>query len=81
MPVGILASGNSSRTIPNESGNTPPPMPWSTRPTIISGRSVLTADTAEPIANAASETARKRSLPNMSPRRPSTGVAIDAARK
>ena len=40
MPVGILWTGNSSRTIPNESGNTPPPMPCSARPTIISAQAV-----------------------------------------
>ena len=81
MPVGISARGNSSRTIPNESGNTPPPMPCSTRPTIIRPRPSLSAQTTEPTANAPSEIARKRSLPNMSPSRPSTGVATDAARK
>ena len=67
---GSWCSGNSSRTIPNESGKTPPPTPCSTRPTIISSSPLLSAHSTEPAANAPSETARKRSLPNMSPRRP-----------
>ena len=78
---GSCSRGNSSRTIPNESGNTPPPTPCSTRPTIIRPRPLLSAQTTEPTANAPSEIARKRSLPNMSPRRPRTGVATEAARK
>ncbi len=56
-------------------------MPCSARPTTISPSPSLSAQTTEPIANAPSEIARKRSLPNMSPSRPSTGVATDAARK
>ena len=81
MPVGTRGSGNSSRTMPKDSGNTPPPMPWRARPTIMSVRPSLSAQTTEPTPNAPIETARKRSLPNMSPRRPSTGVATEAARK
>jgi hypothetical protein len=64
--------------IPNDSGNTPPPSPCRPRPTIISPSELDSAATTEPTANSASEIASSRSLPNMSPRRPKIGVAIEA---
>jgi hypothetical protein len=73
IPVGTRSGGNSSRTMPNESGNTPPPTPCSARPAIIRPRPSLSAHTTEPTAKSASEIARKRSLPNMSPSRPRIG--------
>ncbi len=33
-PVGTLATGNSSRMMPKDSGRTPPPIPWMARPTM-----------------------------------------------
>ncbi len=78
MPVGTRSRGNSSRMIPNDSGKTPPPRPCSPRPTIISPSELDSAATTEPTANSASEIASRRSLPNMSPRRPKIGVAIEA---
>ena len=45
---------------------------------IIRPRLSANAHTTEPTANSASEMARKRSLPNMSPSLPKIGVAIEA---
>ena len=79
MPVGTFSRGNSSRMIPNESGKTPPPRPCSAAADDHRRRALLdSAHTTEPTANSASEIASSRSLPNMSPRRPKIGVAIEA---
>ena len=78
MPVGIRSRGNSSRMIPNESGNTPPPRPCRPRPMIINVSESASEHTTEPTAKHASAIASSRSLPNMSPRRPKIGVAIEA---
>jgi hypothetical protein len=44
MPVGTFSMGNSSRTTPKHSGNTPPPRPCSPRPRIISSSESERAD-------------------------------------
>jgi hypothetical protein len=70
------SGGSSSRTMPNASGKIAPPAPCTTRPmmrkTMLPGAS---AQISEPIAKTISELSRTRSLPTMSPSRPSTGVA------
>jgi hypothetical protein len=78
MPVGTLSLGNSSRMTPKHSGNTPPPRPCSPRPTIIRPSESAKVHTTDPTAKQPSEIASKRCLPNMSPRRPKIGVAIEA---
>ena len=70
--------GNSSRMIPNASGKIPPAVPWTTRPAIISGSAVASAEASVPTARSASAITSSRSLPYMSPSLPSSGVAIDA---
>ena len=70
--------GNSSRTIPNASGKIPPPAPWITRPTTISGSAVASADSAVPQPSTTSVAINSRSLPYMSPSRPMIEVATDA---
>ena len=70
--------GNSSRMIPKASGKTAPPTPCSTRAAIITAIELVSAATSDPAVSAISTITSMRSLPNMSPRRPSTGVATDA---
>ena len=79
MPPATRSRGNSSRMIPKASGKMPPPTPWITRPTTI------TADRAwRPPRPACRRRARRgrsmstRSLPCMSPSRPTIGVATEA---
>ncbi len=71
-------SGNSSRMIPNDSGNTPPPTPCTMRATIITPMDGARAATNDPTDSAASETTSIRFLPTASPRRPMMGVKIEA---
>ena len=78
MPVATRSRGNSSRMIPNASGNTAPAAPCTARPAIRSSRLLDSAHISEPTANSPSTTTSMRSLPNMSPSRPRIGVAIDA---
>ncbi len=73
-----LALGNSSRTMPNASGTTPPPMPWITRAMIMTVTFVATAASRLPAASATKVRTKIRSLPTMSPMRPMIGVKIDA---
>jgi hypothetical protein len=70
--------GNSSRMIPNASGNIPPAAPCTTRPTSISASEAASAETIVATHNSTSTTTSRRSLPYMSPRRPISGVATDA---
>ena len=65
-----LTPGNSSRTMPNESGSTAPPMPWMARAMISTVMEWASPATTEPAARAASVTTSIRSLPTMSPTRP-----------
>lgn len=81
MPLATCRGGNSSRMMPNASGNTAPPRPWSTRAAIITPIELVSAATSDPAESAASTTTSIRSFPNMSPSRPSTGVATDALRR
>lgn len=80
MPTieGTRVAGNSSRTIPNDTGNTAPPRPWMIRAMISTPTLGATAATTQPSAMAASPTSSVRSLPIMSAMRPSSGVATDA---
>ena len=78
MAPATRSAGNSSRMIPNASGNTAPPEPWMIRPTNITGRDVANALIKDPTERATSTATMIRSLPNMSPTRPRIGVAIAA---
>src|SRR6195952_4668008 len=73
-----LCLGNSSRTIPKDSGNTPPPMPWMIRATIITWTFVASAANREPTESATRARTKTFSLPWMSPMRPMIGVKVDA---
>ena len=53
-PVATFFAGNSSRMIPNESGSTPPPMPWIARPTTSTTIEWARPATTEPTARAPS---------------------------
>ena len=64
--------------IPNDSGSTPPPTPWMTRATIIGPMLVASAAIIEPTASATRATTSIRSLPTLSPTRPTIGVQTDA---
>ena len=70
--------GNSSRMSPKDSGKTPPPTPWMTRATIITESEVATAAKSDPTVSATSVITSNRSLPYMSPSRPTIGVKIAA---
>ena len=76
-----LIVGNSSRTMPNESGRTAPPMPWMARAMIRTVIEWARPATTEPAASAPRVTTSILSLPTMSPTRPRMGVKIDADNK
>ncbi len=78
MAPGTFSRGNSSRMMPNESGNTPPPTPWMTRATIMTEIDPASAASSDPIASAATAMTSSRAFPCMSPSRPMIGVKIDA---
>jgi hypothetical protein len=75
----IFSGGNSSRTIPNDSGITPPPTPCTTQQAINNPIEEATAATKEPTANTARATTKTRFLPMVPPIRPTIGVTTDAA--
>ena len=81
MAWGTFSLGNSSRMIPKASGKIAPPAPWMARPTMSSGSVCDSAATTEPTQKPTSTARSTFSLPNMSPRRPNTGVAIEAVRR
>ena len=81
MPVATRSAGNSSRMIPKASGKIAPPAPWIARPATSISMLCDSAATSDPSANTHSTTTSMRSLPKMSPSRPSTGVAIEAVRR
>ena len=64
--------------IPNESGKMAPPAPWMARPAISTPIECESAQTSEPKPKIIRVMTSSRSLPNMSPSRPTTGVAIEA---
>ena len=72
----VIFSPNSSRTIPNDSGSTPPPAPCTTRATISQPMLGASAAISEPTASAARVITSIRVLPTTSPIRPSRGVAM-----
>jgi hypothetical protein len=74
MLRGTRSAGNSSRMIPKQSGNTPPPTPCRTRPATTTSSEDPSAETTDPAANTLSDSTSRRRLPNMSPRRPTMGV-------
>jgi hypothetical protein len=78
MPPATRSRGNSSRMIPKARGKMPPPAPWTTRPATSSGIEVATADISVPTPRRTRTPTSTRSLPWMSPRRPSSGVATEA---
>ncbi len=67
--------------IPKASGKIAPPAPWIARPAMSNGSEWESAATTEPTPKPTSTASSTLSLPNMSPRRPNTGVAIDAVRR
>ena len=78
MPPATRSGGNSSRTIPNESGKMPPATPWITRARISTPRLDDTAASSVPAASTTSVATSTCSLPNMSPSRPRMAVPTDA---
>ena len=74
----VIRSRNSSRMIPNDSGSTPPPMPWSTRAAISQPMLGASAAASDPTESTTSAITSIRTLPTTSPIRPSSGVQIDA---
>ena len=77
---GTRSDGNSSRMMPNDSGNTAPPTPCSTRAPISTAMFGASAASRQPTASAISAIRSVRSLPCMSPIRPSSGVATETDR-
>lgn len=73
------SEGSTSRMTLMPSGTTPAARPCSARPTIIGTSESLNAATTEPLTSRTMLTSSIRRLPNMSPRRPTTGVATAAA--
>ena len=76
---GIWSRSSSSRSTPKASGNTAPPAPWATRPASITDRHGASAHTSVPAPSVATTIRSIRSLPCMSPRRPSVGVSSAVA--
>jgi hypothetical protein len=66
---------------PKDKGRTPPPTPWMTRATIINGIELATAAKREPTVSATNVKTSSRSLPCMSPSRPTMGVKIAADKR
>ncbi len=64
--------------MPNPSGSTPPPRPWTARAAIITPMDGATAASRDPAASRARVITRARRRPIMSPKRPMIGVAIEA---
>lgn len=73
------SGGSSSRMMLMPSGMTPAAMPCRTRPTTMGPRLSLSAPTTEPTTSSARLIRSIRRLPYMSPRRPTVGVATEAA--
>ena len=67
--------------IEKASGNTAPPMPWITRAAIISAIVDDSAASSVPSASTHSVMTSIFFLPNMSPSRPTIGVATQALRR
>ena len=81
MLPATFSRGNSSRTIPNESGKMPPATPWMTRAAMSTVSECESAASSVPPARMTSVHTSTRSLPNMSPRRPRIAVPTDADRR
>ncbi len=64
--------------IPKASGKIAPAIPWITRPATSTSIECDSAQTSVPTEKAPSTRTSTRSLPNMSPKRPMIGVAIEA---
>jgi hypothetical protein len=75
---GHALGGNSSRVIPKASGKTAAAVPCTARPAISISIECDIAQTTDPAAKTTSELTSIRSLPNMSPSRPTIGVETDA---
>ena len=73
-----FSRGNSSRMMPNASGKMPPPIPWMTRAAMSTPIDEAIAASSVPTARTTRTMSSTRSLPNMSPRRPTMGVATEA---
>ena len=77
MAGATRSRGNSSRMIPMASGKIAPPAPCTARPVMRTASDPPSAAISDPTPKMASEMSSQRSLPCMSPRRPSSGVATD----
>ena len=77
----IRAGGTSSRMMEKLSGYTAPPTPWRARNTISDEMFQAKMERIDPSVNSPRVTRSMRSLPNWSPRRPSSGVATEALRR
>jgi hypothetical protein len=73
------STGSSSRMMLIPSGTTPAARPCSVRATIMTASEWLSAPTADPATSIARLASSIRRLPNMSPSRPTTGVAMALA--
>ena len=71
-------AGNSSRTMPNDSGKIPPPTPWITRATISRASVCETAASNVPAPRMRSVQTSTRSLPYASPSLPRIAVPTEA---
>lgn len=71
-------AANSSRMMPKDSGNSAPPMPWTTRATISTPMVGASAASRHPSSTATRTATRVRFLPIRSPTRPRIGVKTEA---
>ncbi len=78
MLPGTWDASNSSRMMPKDSGNSAPPMPWTTRAMIRTPMLGASAATRQPASTASRTATRVRFLPTRSPTRPSIGVKTEA---
>ena len=78
IPCATRSRGNSSRMIPKASGKIAPPQPWIDAGDDQHADRVASAASSVPAPRTPSEDTSVRSLPNMSPRRPTIGVRTDA---
>lgn len=72
------AAVNSSRMMPKDSGNSAPPMPWTTRAMISTPMEGASAASRQPSVTVTRTATRVRFLPTRSPTRPRIGVKTDA---
>ncbi len=79
MLVATFSRGNSSRMMPIASGRIAPPAPCTERPTMYTGSEWPNAAIRLPRPKTTRAKRSMRSLPYMSPKRPTIGVVIEEA--